>query len=154
MNSPLAIIEFDAKFRITRWTGEASRIFGWSADEVIGKAIGDFPWVYEQDTGKVTEISSEMLSGRSSRNMHANRNYRKDGSVIYCEWYNSAVRDPEGNLLSILSQVLDVTGRTLAESMLMETNTESSAANEELTAMHEESARTSTSSGNGNRNSW
>ena len=71
--------------------------------------------------------------------MHANRNYRKDGTVIYCEWYNSAVRDPEGNLLSILSQVLDVTGRTLAESMLMETNTGAlSAANEELTAMHEE----------------
>lgn len=57
--------------------------------------------------------------------------------MIYCEWYNSAIRDQEGNLLSILSQVLDVTGRTLAESMLLETNTELSTANEELTAMHE-----------------
>jgi PAS domain S-box-containing protein len=137
-NSPLAVIEFDGQFRITRWTGEAPAIFGWFPDEVIGKAIGELPWVYEQDAETVTAISAEMLNGKSSRNMHANRNYRKDGTVIFCEWYNSALRDSEGKLLSILSQVLDVTGRTHAEAALRGANTELSAANEELTAMHEE----------------
>ena len=88
---------------------------------MIGKAIGDFPWVYELDTGKVTEISSTNAQ-RHFSNMHANRNYRKDGTVIYCEWYNSAIRDQEGNLLSILTG-LDVTGRTLARNPLLETNT-------------------------------
>jgi PAS domain S-box-containing protein len=110
-NSPLAIIEFDAQFRIARWTGDATRIFGWSPEEVIGKAIGEFPWVYKEDAERVTAISADMLDGKSSRNKHANRNYRKDGTVIFCEWYNSALRDAEGNLVSILSQVLDVTGR-------------------------------------------
>src|SRR5208337_4539641 len=100
-NSPIAIIEFDAQFRITRWTGEATRIFGWVPEEVMGKAIGEFSWVYEDDVPRVTSISADMLEGRSPSNMHANRNYRKDGTVIECEWYNSALRDGDGTLISI-----------------------------------------------------
>ena len=36
-NSPLAVIEWDKDFIVTRWTGEAQRIFGWSAVEMVGK---------------------------------------------------------------------------------------------------------------------
>src|SRR4030095_4624941 len=44
-----------------------------------------------------------------------NRNYTKDGSILYCEWYNSVLLDDSGKLVSVLSLVLDVTARTLAE---------------------------------------
>lgn len=117
-NSPLAVVEFDPGFRIVRWSEEARRIFGWTEEEVMGKAIGDFPWVYEEDAESVSEISADMLSGKSTRNMHSNRNYRKDGSVLYCEWYNSALRDDQGKLVSILSQILDVTERRKIEETL------------------------------------
>ena len=137
-NSPLAIVEFDDAFRITRWTGEAEKIFGWTADEIQGKAIGEFPWVYEEDVPRVTAISADMLEGRSASNMHANRNYRKDGSVIECEWYNSALRGADGKLVSIFSQVLDVTARNRAEAEIFEKNAELAAANEELTVSQEE----------------
>jgi PAS domain S-box-containing protein len=137
-NSPLAIIEFDARFRITRWTGEAARIFGWAPEEVMEKAIGEFPWVYEDDIPRVTAISADMLEGRSASNMHANRNYRKDGTVIECEWYNSAIRDGAGNLVSILSQIIDVTARNRADAELEQKNQSLAATNEELTAVQEE----------------
>ena len=137
-NSPLAIVEFDEKFRITRWTGEAEKTFGWTAGEVVGKAIGEFPWVYEADVPRVTAISADMLAGKSGSNMHANRNYTKDGSVIECEWYNSAIRGADGRLVSIFSQVLDVTDRNRAEAEIQEKNTELAAANEELTVSQEE----------------
>ena len=29
-NSPLAVIEFDSEFRVTRWSKEAERVFGWT----------------------------------------------------------------------------------------------------------------------------
>ena len=86
----------------------------------MGKAIGELHWVYEEDAERVTAISSDMLNGKSSRNLHENRNYRKDGSVIDCEWYNSALRDTDGNLISIQSQVLDVTGRNRTAQALQE----------------------------------
>ena len=40
--------------------------------------------------------------------MNKNRNVRKDGSVIECEWYNSTPWDPSGKF-SVLSLVVDVT---------------------------------------------
>ena len=119
-NSPLAVIVFDSSFRITVWSDEACRMFGWPREEVMGKAIGEFRWVYEEDVDRVTAISSDMLNGKSSRNLHENRNYRKDGAVIDCEWYNSALRDTDGNLISIQSQVLDVTGRNRTAQALQE----------------------------------
>ena len=36
-NSPLAVIEWDHACRIQRWSAQAERIFGWSADEVMGR---------------------------------------------------------------------------------------------------------------------
>ena len=56
--------------------------------------------------------------GRNPRRFSANRNYRKDGSVIDCEWYNSSLLDEAGRLQSILSLVLDVTARKRAEEAL------------------------------------
>ncbi|MGE5570314.1 MAG: PAS domain S-box protein [Rhodospirillales bacterium] len=117
-NSPLAVIEFDPQFRITRWSAEAYKMFGWRADEVMGRAIKDFRWVHEDDLEAVNGVARSMVEGRRPRNLQVSRNYRKDGSVLECEWYNSAIYDKEGNLTSILSQVLDVTGRKRAEEKL------------------------------------
>lgn len=110
-NSPLAVIGFDAQFRITVWSDEARRMFGWTREEILGKPMRDIPWIHKDDITRVATISADMMNGKAPRNMHEKRNYRKDGSVIECEWYNSAIRDPAGNLLSIQSQVLDVTSR-------------------------------------------
>jgi PAS domain-containing protein len=44
-----------------------------------------------------------------------NRNYTKSGEVIYCEWYNSSLRAEEGEVISILCLVQNVTERKKAE---------------------------------------
>ena len=119
-NSPEAVIEFDPQFRVIRWSEEAQRVFGWSAEEIIGKSIAQMPWVYKDDVEFVEQVSSEMLSGKRPRNVSANRNYRKDGSVVDCEWYNSAIYDADGKLASILSLVLDVTARKQMQEKLQE----------------------------------
>lgn len=108
-NSPLAVIEFDPELRVMRWSDAAEELFGWQADEVVGKAIGDFRWTHEGDAEKLAQISAAMLSGTSPRNKNVSRNYCKDGTVVYCEWYNSAIYDEDRRLVSILSQVLDIT---------------------------------------------
>jgi two-component system CheB/CheR fusion protein len=64
-----------------------------------------------------------MHDGRDG-GVSRNRNYRKDGRVIHCEWYNSVVRDDAGRIASILSFVLDVTERTVAEAEVRRLNDE------------------------------
>ena len=119
-NTPVAVIEFDSAFRVTRWSGQAEIIFGWSADEVLGKAIGELRWVHEEDAERVAKLSAEMLGGLKGSNIHVNRNYHKDGSVLTCEWYNSVIRGSDSTTFSVLSFVLDITVRKQAEEALQE----------------------------------
>ena len=121
-NSPLAVIEFDADLRVSRWTREAERIFGWSAEEVLGEWMYEIPWIHEKDRQKVDLVSQSLRNGRNARNISPNRNYRKDGSVIYCEWYNSTLMDASGKMASIFSLVQDVTERVRAEQQLQALN--------------------------------
>lgn len=119
-NSPLAIIEFDPSYRVIRWSSAAERLFGWKTDEIVGKTISDVKWVHDDDKAIVSQLSDDMVSGDRSRNLCVNRNYRKDGSTVYCEWYNSAIYDKDGRMTSVLSRVLDVTERIKAEESLLE----------------------------------
>ncbi|MEB3337387.1 MAG: PAS domain S-box protein [Leptolyngbyaceae bacterium] len=114
-NSPLAIIEWDRDFKVTRWSKAAERVFGWSAAEVIGKYFESWEFVFDDDKQGVKQIASRLVSGREQQNVSQNRNYTKDGSIVHCEWYTSALLDQEGNLVSLLSRVLDVTERKRIE---------------------------------------
>lgn len=117
-HSPLAVVEFDPQCRIIRWAGQAEALFGWTAAEVLGKRIDELRWVHDDDAEHVRELAAAMVERPGSAGMHANRNYRKDGSVITCEWYNSTIADHTGALESVLSLVLDVTERRAAASEL------------------------------------
>ncbi len=117
-HSPLAVVEFGPDMRITGWTGEATRLFGWTAEEVIGKRMEEFPWVYEEDVVHVHDVAMDLQTGANVQRFSANRNRRKDGTVVFCEWYNSSLLDASGTLQSILSLVLDVTERKRLEEEL------------------------------------
>ncbi|MEG5039333.1 MULTISPECIES: PAS domain S-box protein [unclassified Microcoleus] len=108
-NSPMAVIEWDREFRVVRWSPMAKQIFGWSAAEVIGKYWHEWSIVYQEDFEEVCAVTNQLLDSRETRNVCRNRNYTKDGSVIYCEWYNSALIDESGRVVSILSFARDIT---------------------------------------------
>lgn len=110
-NSPLGVIEWDAEFQVSRWSSEAERIFGWTAQEVAGKKFSDWQFVLPEDAAQVAQSSSRLVDGSERRQISANRNCTKDGRVIDCEWYNSTLLDESGKLISILSLVLDVSDR-------------------------------------------
>src|SRR5574339_419692 len=59
-----------------------------------------------------------LLSGHEPRETALTSNYRKDGNTISCEWYHSALLGEDGQILSILSFVQDVSARIRAEERL------------------------------------
>lgn len=123
-HSPLAVIEWDRQWRVTRWSGRAEAIFGWSASEVIGKDWSQWPFVHPDDLPAVRRITQALVTGRARHNISRNRNFTKDGGVVQCEWYNSVLHDGDGNVLSILSFVQDVTAQIDAEAKLRQLNTQ------------------------------
>jgi PAS domain S-box-containing protein len=114
-NSPLAVIEWDSEFRVSRWSEAAERLYGWKASDVLGKHVSDWHFVFDEDVDAVAQLTHRQRVGVELQGVQHNRNYTKDGSVLYCEWYNSVLLDDNGKLVSVLSLVLDVTARKLAE---------------------------------------
>ncbi|MDF0554605.1 PAS domain S-box protein [Kamptonema sp. UHCC 0994] len=119
-NSPLAVIEWDKHFRVKRWSKQAEKIFGWREEEVLGLHPNEWKIVFVDEVEIVNGLLIRLLTGMESRNTSYNRNYTKEGSVIYCEWYNSVLFDSAENLISIQSLVQDVSDRKCAETALQQ----------------------------------
>jgi PAS domain S-box-containing protein len=114
-NSPLAVVEWDSDFRVSRWSESAEALFGWRPEEVLGKHVDEWKFVFPEDLNAVESVTFRQREGVEVQGVLYNRNYRKDGSVIHCEWYNSVLHDEDGKLVSVLSLVLNITARKLAE---------------------------------------
>jgi diguanylate cyclase (GGDEF)-like protein/PAS domain S-box-containing protein len=117
-NTPLAVIELDTDLRIVRWSGQAEAIFGWTAAETLGRALHGLRHTYEEDEPAASRMIRALVEGRERHATLLHRNYRKDGSVIWVEWHNSALRDESGRVISILSLAQDVSSRIQAEERL------------------------------------
>ena len=114
-SSPLAVVEWDSDFRVSRWSASAERLFGWKADDVIGKHVNEWRFVFADDVDAVALVTNRQREGVEVHGVQRNRNYTRAGTVLFCEWYNSVLRDDRGKLVSVLSLVLDVTARQSAE---------------------------------------
>lgn len=114
-SSPLAVVEWDSDFRVSRWSESAERLFGWKADDVIGKHVNEWRFVFADDVDAVALVTNRQREGVEVQGIQRNRNYTREGSVLFCEWYNSVLCDDRGKLVSVLSLVLDVTARQSAE---------------------------------------
>jgi diguanylate cyclase (GGDEF)-like protein len=73
---------------------------------------------HESDREQVVELINKLMAGEEPRATGLNRNYRKDGETIWCEWYHSCLLDEQGRIVSILSFVQDVSSRIQAEERL------------------------------------
>ena len=114
-SSPLAVVEWDSDFRVSRWSASAERLFGWKADDVIGKHVNEWRFVFADDEDAVALVTNRQREGVEVQGVQRNRNYTREGKVLFCEWYNSVLHDDRGKLVSVLSLVLDVTARQSAE---------------------------------------
>ena len=112
-NAPLGIIIFNNHQEIIYWSERATEIFEWTAQEALNQSLTSLHIIHEEDAKLVAGVLDEIKKGGASRNQSSNRNYTKSGKVVFCEWYNSALKDEE-NVISTLSIVQDITERKIA----------------------------------------
>jgi len=115
-NTPLGCISWDLDFKCTEWNKSAQKIFGYTADEAIGK--------HPSETIVPAEIKDEidsvykLLLAQKGGSQNTNENTTKDGGIISCEWYNTPIIDQNGAVTGVASLILDITERKNLESQL------------------------------------
>ncbi len=114
-HTPLAVVEWDLKFRVAAWNPSAERIFGYTRDEAMGQhATFIVPPQFRQHVEEVWQgLLQQSGGGRST-----NDNVTKSGRTISCEWYNTPLVDDSGRVLGVASLAQDVTERVALEERL------------------------------------
>ena len=108
-NIPLGMLQWDGNLRLQRWSPLATAMFGWTRDEVIGRPWSEIDFVHPDDAERVARTAHQLIHAERQSNTLINRNLTKDGRVLTCEWFNSALLDKRGRPVSFLSFTRDVT---------------------------------------------
>ncbi len=121
-NTPLGFIEWDEHYKIKSWSKRAEKIFGWTEDELFEREHQGLDLAYKEDLVWLQPKIQQLINEEVSRNQIQNRNYTKDGRVIWCEWFNSALKNKDGKIITFMSLVQDITERKTIENVLREYN--------------------------------
>jgi PAS domain S-box-containing protein len=114
--SPLAMIAVGKNENIKTWNPAAERIFGWTAQEVIGRPIPIVPDdKLEEYRGLLKH--AELNSGFTAREA---LRLRKDGSLIDISLSTGALRDLKGNYTGTMAVIADITDQKQAVEALRE----------------------------------
>ncbi|HEX8805921.1 MAG TPA: EAL domain-containing protein [Candidatus Aquilonibacter sp.] len=117
--SPLAIIAWDANYRVTYWSARATDMFGFAADDVLGKTIDEFDIVAPEDKPIVRELQQRLDEAEGIRTLvNVNRNHRVNGEVRTCRWTTFAVQD--NSTYHALTYAEDITDTLTSQGALAE----------------------------------
>ncbi len=123
---PLAVIELDERGAIRSWTGSAERLLGWSAAEVLGRALSSLRLVPEKDAAFVEAIGGRLGTGRNRPRVHRTSIRTRSGEVRHTEWTRISLGPlgPRGAPQATLCYVQDVTAQAEAERSAMDARAE------------------------------
>lgn len=118
--APLAIDMVDTDANTRLWSPAAEHLFGWKADEVIGKPL---PFVPEELRNEVDEQIRRELLGKSHYGLETHRK-RKDGSLVDVQLWTSPLHDSQGEIIGSVGILTDITERKQAEQQIQALNAE------------------------------
>lgn len=115
--TPLGCISWDINFNCTEWNKSAEEIFGFRAEEAIGKNAKEL--IIPKDLYSDTESILNLLLDSSGGTYSVNRNSTKNGNDIICEWHNTSIESSTGKKIGVASLVQDITKRKEMEEKLI-----------------------------------
>ncbi len=102
---------------ITSWNKGAEQVYGYLAEEVLGKNIS----IIEPDNlkGEIKQLADEIKQGKNVKNYETSR-LKKDGTTINVSVTLSPIFDQYGKLVAISCIGGDITEKKIAEKLLQE----------------------------------
>jgi PAS domain S-box-containing protein len=113
--SPLVICTIDAEGIVRSWNPAAERMFGWRADEIVGRLN---PTILPEQTEEFAHHRRRLARGERLSGVLTERR-RKDGSAIQVSLSGAPLLDLDGTLLGLLVIVEDVTDKHSMQAQLV-----------------------------------
>ncbi|BAY43502.1 two-component hybrid sensor and regulator [Scytonema sp. HK-05] len=110
-SAPVAIDLIDPEGNIVLWNPMCERIFGWDAQEILGKPL---PIIPPEEYGKFLEFMHQTLAGEGFTQVETRR-FRKDGSIVDISLSTDLVRDTQGKIIGGIGISQDISARKQAE---------------------------------------
>src|SRR3954454_14766914 len=107
-NAEDAIIAFDAEWLVTVWNRGAERLYGWAADEMLGRRAIDVVRVELSDEQKLDARRAAAEGGRWRAEVTA---HHRDGTPVTVEAITVALRGTQGEITGYLAIHRDITER-------------------------------------------
>jgi PAS domain S-box-containing protein len=110
-----AIVTVDLEGKITFWSKGAEELYGYKAEEIIGKPVAD---LYPPELRKQrAEWTERLLRGETIRNMRT-QIYNKDGKLVDISLSLSLLRDSQGKPIGTVGVSRDISKEIRAENTL------------------------------------
>src|SRR6266436_1431547 len=110
-----AIISKDLNGIVMSWNRGAERVFGYTAEEMIGKSITTV--IPSDRLSEETEVLTRIRRGESVDHFETIRQH-KDGTLIPISLSVSPIRAPDGTIVGASKIARDITERRRAEEAL------------------------------------
>ncbi|MEF8943649.1 MAG: PAS domain S-box protein [Desulfohalobiaceae bacterium] len=111
-NSPDAFVTLDTSHRIVNWNKGAERIFGYSAEEAIGRDIDEL--ISGEDVAdEARDFTQRALAGEAVTSVESIR-YARDGTPVHVLFYGTPIYR-QNKLQRIVGVYTDMTARKRAE---------------------------------------
>jgi two-component system, cell cycle sensor histidine kinase and response regulator CckA len=112
--SPLPIIVVDDHDTVLIWNRAAEALFGWTAEETIGKPYPVRPAEGGEDPALLFQAARD---GRMVAGLEITR-LSRDGRPLHLQLWNAHLRDDEGRVRGLIGILADITARTQLEAEL------------------------------------
>ncbi len=112
--SPLAVVMLDVEGRVRNWNPAAERLFGWTAQEVVGLPL---PVVPEPGKEEARRLIDRALKGESFTGVETQR-LRKDGTIVDVSLSVAPVKGPGDTVTGTIGVLADIGERAQLESQL------------------------------------
>ena len=100
-----AILSKDRNAIVTSWNEAAERLYGYSADEVVGQSVGIL--IPPERQGEELEIIEKILAGERVEHYDTER-VRKDGTRVEVSLTASPIHGPDGEVVGVSTQARDI----------------------------------------------
>jgi len=103
--SPIPIVSLDTDGNVMSWNPAAERVFGWTADETIGRPM---PIVSTEKQEEFADLRKRIIveGGFLGKEIVCQK---KDGGLIDISLSSALIHDDSGNLIGIIAAMEDIT---------------------------------------------